>query len=58
MTKIKRVSPENPEGILVDLTAEEEAQRLLDETRSTTTADLKSLDKEVDDIEGKVIKKV
>ena len=35
MTKIFRVSPENPEGILVDLTAEEEAQRQIDISAET-----------------------
>ena len=35
MTKIFRVSPENPEGILVDLTAEEEAQRITDGEAAT-----------------------
>ena len=35
MTKIFRVSPENPEGILVDLTAEEEAQRQTDISAET-----------------------
>ena len=42
MTKIFRVSPENPEGILVDLTAEEEAQRQTDIAAQTARQEAKA----------------
>ena len=38
MTKKLLITPENPEGILVDLTAEEISQNETDETNSPTDA--------------------
>ena len=38
MTKIKRVTPDNPEGIIEDMTADEQAQYDSDVTRMTQEA--------------------
>ena len=48
MTKIFRVSPENPEGILVDLTAEEEAQRQIDISAKTAKKEAEIAKKEAE----------